>query len=124
MSNPYQSPSADLSPPPFPLSRVQRKSLEFYWKYRGRRLTLSQLIWLVLPKWAMMPLLLLAVSLANAWLPAGGQPQLDWLLLLLVGFASGLFARDYAYLRSMVHLWPVLDEVFDWNAIQAKLEKS
>lgn len=124
MINPYHSPAMDDSPPPCPMSRHQRKTLEFYWKHRARRLTMGQLIWLVLTKWAMMLVLLLALGLANEWLPVGGQPQLDWLLLLLFGFASGLFARDYAYLRSMVHLWPVLDEVFDWNAIQAKLEKS
>ena len=118
MTNPYQSPAAEDSPPPFPLSRVQRKSLEFYWKHRGQPLTLGRLIWLVLPGWIMMSVVLL---------PAVGVVTLfnrDGTLYLMFGFLAGIVVRDLAYLQSTIHIWPVMDEVLDWNAVQAKLEKS
>src|SRR5687767_14049837 len=121
MSNPYQSPAADLSPPPVPMSRVQRKSLEFYWKHREQSLSLGRLIRQSLPRWGMLCFIVISISAGSVAIGLFKRATISAMVLGMSGLLMGYLSRDVTHLRSISQLWPVLDEVFDRNAIQAKL---
>jgi hypothetical protein len=129
--NPYQSPPTEA---PFEvtveaeliedLSRRQRKTLQFYLKYRDEPPTMRGLVAMSAGRWLAMAVL----CGMGAALHFGITALLDvpaGTTLFLVGLLTGLWlgttARDTGIFRNFVAVWPAVREVLNWQRIEERL---
>jgi len=127
--NPYQSPPAEaiIDAEPFGgLSRRQRKTLQFYLKYREQPPTVFGLVAMSATRWLVLLVLcgmagacilgitfILDVSLTAALFTIG----------LMLGLGLGATARDAGIFRNFVHVWPILHDVLNWRRIEQRLSE-
>jgi hypothetical protein len=94
------------------MTRLQQRNLKLWLRFRGQRLTILGLIW---ANRRMYLLLILAfgtlAALAYIYFGALGA----W--FLLVAFAA-VFVRDIGFYRRSVAIWPIFQQVFDWNKVE------
>jgi hypothetical protein len=100
------------------LTRLQRKTLQYFHAFRsesptvGRQLSFNWVAWL--------PLLVVAV-LGCIVLLAPGFENVGW---LWIGLVVGAFFRDIGRYRGIVRVWPVYQEIINWQRVSELLESS
>ncbi len=110
MENP---PMLNYSGPP--LTRFQRKTLTWYLKYHDKPPTLGRLV--LRSWWTHAAMLAIGVGIA-ASLYYLGIPSVGTLLL---GMMLGAVVRDIRHFWNTVMVWPLLEQVFDWERIKQLL---
>ena len=125
--NPYQSPPAE----PIieaeliqNLTRRQRKTLQFYLKYRDQPPTVSGLVAMSVGRWLALIVLISIVfgcALAFMMLMDASLTVVLFLLGLVIGMSLGATARDTGIFRNFVHVWPALHDVLNWQRIEERL---
>ena len=100
------------------LTKVQRQTLEQYRRYRGKRpgvgFFVRSNLWryfLLVGAGVVAFLLLLSLGVSG---PA----------YLLLGLVVGALLRDYALFRRFKQSWPVVEELLDWDRLNALLDET
>ena len=125
--NPYQSPASET---PIEakllegLTRRQRKTLEFYMKFRDQPPTVWELLAMSATRWLGFAVIcgmgaaflfgvtiLLDVSFSMVLFTTG----------LMIGMWLGTAARDAGIFRNFVAVWPALHDVLNWRQIEQRL---
>ena len=125
--NPFSSPESSVEAIPLgPLTPMQRRVLEYYLKHRDQPLLWGPLLRDWLRRWfgtlAAYGLLIWIGYLMIPKLIPSDREIPHFAALGLAAFALGGILRDIAYLRQAVDIWPVLQDVMDWNKVAARLE--
>ena len=94
------------------MKSLLRRNLQLYLRHREQRMTITGLLW---ANRRMYALLATAFGLFAAFLYYAVGAFAAW--YIGVAFAT-LLARDIGFYRRSVMLWPVLEQVFDWDRIE------
>ena len=125
--NPYQSPTSETTIEAElveDLTRRQRKTLEFYLKYRDQPPTVWGLVAMSVGRWLALLVLTAAVfgcALAVALLIDASFTMVLFLVGLVIGMCLGATARDTGIFRNFVAVWPALHDVLNWPRIEQRL---
>ena len=93
------------------VTRKQRLMLAVYRKYHRGGISLWRIYRLCGWRIAVVPVYFtLAAVLCFAY-------GINWAGLLLVGFGAGAVLRDLAYFRRSVAVWPLIEEITDWDRV-------
>lgn len=94
------------------MTRLQRRNLQVYLHFRERRMTILALLWANRRIYAIMLLCFggLAAFAYSAFGTTGAA-------FVAVAFFS-TFVRDIGFYRRSAAIWPVLQQVLDWNKIE------
>ena len=127
VDNPYQSPPAEATIEAElvqGLTRRQRKTLEFYMKFRDQPPTVWGLLAMSATRWLGFAVIcgmgaaflfgvtiLLDVSFTMVLFTTG----------LMIGMWLGTAARDAGIFRNFVAVWPALRDVLNWRRIEQRL---
>ena len=94
------------------MTPLLRRNLRLYLRHRGQRMTITSLLW---ANRRMYALLATAFGLFAVFLYYAIGPFAAW--YIGVAFAT-LLARDIGFYRRSAMLWPVLEQVFDWERVE------
>lgn len=98
-----------------PMTRLQRRNLQLYLRFRDKQMTVAQLIWCNRRIYLLL-LLVFAIVAALFYAAAG---------TLGASFAGVALAvmvlRDIGYYRRSVAIWPALQRVLDWTKVEQLL---
>ena len=95
------------------LTRLQRRNLAVYQQYRGRRMTILGLFWSNRRIYVLTVVLFGGIVAAcDRWV----DPRLA--AFMAVAFLAVL-VRDIGYFRRSVQIWPLLQEIVDWDKVAA-----
>ncbi|MCE9554056.1 MAG: hypothetical protein K8T91_11865 [Planctomycetes bacterium] len=125
--NPYSAPEVPIEAITLtPLTPMQRRVLEFYLKHREQQPSWRGMLWRWLRLWS--------VALLGYGMAIGGAyfliPKVwpwddalpHFVAIFLCALAMGGMFRDITYLRQTTHIWPVLQDILDWDKVAARLE--
>jgi F0F1-type ATP synthase assembly protein I len=99
------------------LSKIQRRSLGIYLRFRDERPTI-----LKLAKTSLWRLLLISVYCLTAALLFYFFRS-AWGVGLMLGILIGFLSATVAQLRLFLKVWPAAREVLDWARVEALLEQ-
>jgi len=114
--NPYEAPATAARPSR--LARLERDALKQYLMYREQQPTLLSLItgnvmhWLWFSMLTGPPFLIAALLLMD-----------ECVLGIWLGLLAGFALRDVGLARLFVILWPMLNDVLDWDRVQARYDQ-
>ena len=94
------------------MNAAQQRQLQLYLRFRGQRMTVAGLIWA--SRRVYLLLLLLFGALAGLLYVFVAPVAATYVGLAL--FVAVL--RDVGYFRRSARIWPILDQVLDWNQIE------
>ena len=99
------------------LTKLQRRSLELYLRFRDERPTLSALLksswWRILLISAYCLILTAFFYFVNS----------AWGMGLMLGILIGFLSSAIAQIRLFLRIWPAVKEVLDWAKVRALLEQ-
>ena len=125
--NPYLSPPSEVTieaESAESLTRRQRKTLEFYLKYRDEPPTVSGLVAMSIGRWLALIVLtgiVFGCTLALMMLIDASLTVVLFLIGLVIGTCLGAAARDAGIFRNFVAVWPALRDVLNWQRIEERL---
>ncbi|MDQ2807720.1 MAG: hypothetical protein M3Z04_12560 [Chloroflexota bacterium] len=102
-----------------PLTHLQRATLMLYRAYHANAPTVGGILRRLTKRYLIM-LIVVVATLTVVTLTGSFSDALPW-AGLLIGLVSGAAARDLGYARIAVRVWPVLNQVLDWQKIDALL---
>ena len=125
--NPFRSPEVPVDAIALsPLTPMQRRVLEFYWKHREHQPSWRSMLLRWLRLWSL-ALLGYGVAIGVGYLLIPKVWPWDDVLphfvaVFLIALAMGGMFRDITYLRQTTHIWPILQDVLDWDKVAARLD--
>ena len=94
------------------MTNLQRRNLQLYLRYRGRRMTIAGLFWANRRTYLLMCVLLGAIAAFVSTL-AGHIGA------AFVGVAGAVvILRDIGYFRRSAAIWPLLEQIIDWDRVE------
>ena len=91
---------------------MQRRHLQLYLRFRGRRMTVTGLIWASRRVYALLFLLLGALAALLYFFINPAAAACAGLALVVA------ILRDIGYFRRSTKVWPILEEVLDWSRVE------
>ena len=99
--------------------KLRAKYLKYYWKYHTSPPTLLSMLPRAVVVW-----ILFVVLLVGAYFLASlviDDPTYQFGLLgLSAGVMFGVVLRDIGIMRLTEQIWPILEEIIDWEAVEEK----
>ena len=117
--NPYQPPGTTIPARSPRLARYERDTLSSYLAYHERPPSVPRYLLPYAVQWVRVFVGMALTMAACTYLL--GSRFLDAAPIML-GVFIGFIVRDYTYARLVVALWPMLDEIFDWDRVRAKYD--
>jgi len=96
---------------------LQHRTLELYAEFHKDQPT-TRSLWRMNLKPHLILVLLLGCIAAASWFLLG-MPALSF---LVIGAAAGSLLRDYGRMKQTVELWPMLEKIINWSAVDRLLE--
>jgi hypothetical protein len=127
-SNPFRSPDVSVEAVTLDrLTKLQRRALEYYLKHRGEQIGWRDAIRHFLRQWSVSTI----VCGILIWLGYQSIPRLfpqdqslpDFAALGLAALFIGMMLRDATTLQQASEMWPVLQDVLDWDKVSARLKQ-
>lgn len=104
------------------LTPLQRRALATYhWYHTHRPTTQATLVALLWQASGIFWLSVVGMAILVLLASRGGALQI-W-AVLLIGVAVGLLARTAIYYVQTIRLWPMLEQIIDWQAVEQLLEQ-
>ena len=94
------------------MTAMQQRYLQLCLRFRGRRMAIAGLLWASRRIYAVLLLLFSAAAGLLYILVTPAAPAYVGSALVVV------ILRDIGYFRRSVMLWPVLEQVLDWNHVE------
>ena len=121
-TNPYTSPGGEIDRS-HSLTKLERRTLEFYRTFRHRRLSMLTIAPRYAPSWSfLVAITALVYFLGRISSDVPHNVAIAFAVLLGV-FSAGAIIRDLGYARKLVKTWPLLTQVFDWDEVYRRLDQ-
>lgn len=117
--NPYESPAVCTRSPR--LAYYERETLKAYLKFHEKPPTVWRWLQPHAAQWLRFAFILTALA-AVAWIFLEPDAVLVG-AMLGIAFLLGIAARDYSYARLVIAIWPMLDDMFDWDRVRARYDE-
>ena len=116
--NPYQPPAGAARLPR--TVRYEQSTLRAYLDYHRAPPSLAGFLARHINRWFALALVTGCVILAWSFLL--GSESFQRSMPLAIGILMGYIIHDCTHARLFVRMWPMLDDIFDWERVQAKYD--